>query len=163
MKAVALILLVTGSCISTSIAATDTLVDAVGFALTGTDDAKPLVIDRPNCVFGLGDEIFHLNNVETDRITIESYDQRSALGIDRYLRVGLHGRDTIYESTTQLQYDPSNELYRALKEKDASMFEPKHSSSNQHLLNLPSSEKGRMVRAWRYIYSNGCVGKKSTF
>jgi hypothetical protein len=42
---------------------------AVGFALTGRDDADPKVIgDRTKCVFAINNDIFRLNNVYTDRM-----------------------------------------------------------------------------------------------
>ena len=37
---------------------------AVGFVLTGKDNADPKVIDNlANCVFPINDEVFRLNNV----------------------------------------------------------------------------------------------------
>ena len=56
----------------TARAETDVFIRAVGFALTGSDDADPKVIgDRAKCVFAINNDIFHLNNVHTDRIPIE--------------------------------------------------------------------------------------------
>jgi hypothetical protein len=52
-------------------AETDVFMRTVGFALTGSDDADPKVIgNRAKCVFAINNDIFHLNNVHTDRITI---------------------------------------------------------------------------------------------
>ena len=52
-------------------AETDVFMRTVGFALTGNDNADPKVIgDRAKCVFAINNDIFHLNNVHTDRITI---------------------------------------------------------------------------------------------
>jgi hypothetical protein len=49
-------------------AETDLMMRAVGFALTGRDDADPKVIDRASCVFAIENELFRLNNVYTDRL-----------------------------------------------------------------------------------------------
>jgi hypothetical protein len=50
----------------------DVFMRAVSFALTGHDDADPKVIgDRANCVFAIGNDLFRLNNVQTDRIKIQ--------------------------------------------------------------------------------------------
>ena len=47
----------------TTHSATDVFMRAVGFALTGSDDAEPQAIDRANCVFAYKNDVFHLNNV----------------------------------------------------------------------------------------------------
>jgi hypothetical protein len=39
-------------------AETDVLMRAVGFALTGSDDAEPKTIDKSKCVFAIGKEPF---------------------------------------------------------------------------------------------------------
>jgi hypothetical protein len=36
---------------------------AVGFALTGKDNADPIIDNLANCVFPINDEVFRLNNV----------------------------------------------------------------------------------------------------
>jgi hypothetical protein len=62
-------------------AQTDVLIRAVGFALTGSDDAVPKVIgDRTNWVFAINNEIFHLNNVDADRITIQGWGAGNGRG-----------------------------------------------------------------------------------
>jgi hypothetical protein len=144
-------------------AADGILLKAVGFALTGTDNANVQIIDPPNCVFGIGSEVFHLNNVEIDRMPIQEFEEKTAYAVTRFVKIELHGDSTVYENTTQLQYDPQNEFLRILKEKSPSDFEPKHVSSNEHMLRLQTVEKDRVIRAWQYIYSHGCSGKKSPF
>jgi hypothetical protein len=58
----------------TAHAETDLFMRAVGFALTGSDDADPKIIgDRAKCVFAINNDIFRLNNVHTDRITIQGW------------------------------------------------------------------------------------------
>ena len=44
----------------TAHSATDVFMRAVGFALTGSDDAEPQAIDRANCVFAYKNDVFHL-------------------------------------------------------------------------------------------------------
>src|SRR5262249_23471252 len=46
----------------TARSATDVFMRAVGFALTGSDDAEPQAIDRANCIFAYKSDVFHLNN-----------------------------------------------------------------------------------------------------
>ena len=49
----------------------DLFLRAVGFVLTGSDDADQNVIgDRTNCVFAIDQNVYRLNNVHTDRIMI---------------------------------------------------------------------------------------------
>jgi hypothetical protein len=60
----------------TAHSATDVFMRAVGFALSGSDDAEPQPIDRANCVFAYKGDVFHLNNVHTDRIKIVGWENK---------------------------------------------------------------------------------------
>jgi hypothetical protein len=112
--------------------------EAVGFALTGSDDVKVRVIDRANCVFGINNEnkqIFHLNNVQTDRILFQNWVRKHPSWEEKYVTIELHGDATVYEETTTVNEalygttGPSGELAKLLKEKDPNFFKPKHTSS----------------------------------
>jgi hypothetical protein len=122
---------------------TDVFMRAVGFALTGRDDAEPKAIDRANCVFAYQDDVFYLNNVQTDRIQI----QENQFGIN----VVLHGDDIVVEHGV-VSTDPNGQSAKMHRE----------NRKEYHLI-LKTDELDRMKRAWRYIYSHGCVGKKSPF
>ena len=64
----------------TARAETDVFIRTVGFALTGSDDADPRVIgDRAKSVFAIKNDIFRLNNVHTDRITIQGWQRQQGL------------------------------------------------------------------------------------
>ena len=83
----------------TAHAETDVFMCTVGFALTGSDDANPKVIgDRSKCVFAIKNDIFHLNNVHTDRIAIQEWQQQQ--GSEQWVTVELHGDDVVFEETT---------------------------------------------------------------
>ena len=80
------------------------LLNAVAFALTGSDVTPVQVIDQANCVFmvnpktengRLVGEVFHLNNVPTDRISIQPW--KNVAG--PWVQVELRGASTIYEYT----------------------------------------------------------------
>src|SRR5690242_7873184 len=75
---------------------------AVGFALTGSDDAEPRAIDRHDCVFAYKKDVFHLNNVHTDRIKIQEWENK--LG-DKWIDVDLQGDDLVVEHTTEPMRD----------------------------------------------------------
>jgi hypothetical protein len=65
-------------------AETDVFLRAVGFALTGSDDADPKVIgDRSKCVFAIKSKIYRLNNVHTDRITIQEWQRKQPRGLEQ--------------------------------------------------------------------------------
>jgi hypothetical protein len=131
-------------------AESDLLLQAVGFALTGSDNAKVQIIDRKNCVFRIGSyDVFHLNNVHVDRLVFE----KSSFGIYD-LTVELHGNTPVYEETGNIFKDAGFTLPAGV---------PDHIISNEHTLNLDTKEPDRVQRAWKYIYSHGCVGKKSPF
>jgi hypothetical protein len=154
-------------------AESDTLLQAIGFALTGSDDAKVQTIDRANCVFRIENKMFHLNNIQVDRLVIRksgpppplplTADDPTARAIreatsgrhvdpkvDPTLVVELHGSGPVYEST---------DIFR-----DAGFDVPGPPlSSNEYTIELTTSESDRVSRAWQYIFSHGCVGQKSPF
>jgi hypothetical protein len=140
MKRVAFGVLLTAIIIASPRAETDTLIAAVGFALTGSDNAKVQVINRTQCVFGIENEVFHLNNLHVERISIQGLVQKSISGEIRTVTVDLHGEGVVHEVT----------MRRGI-------------TSSEKSLILNTSETERVIRAWQYIYANGCVGKKSPF
>ena len=113
---------------------TDVFMHAVGFALSGSDYAEVKAIDRANCVFAYQTDVFYLNNVQVDRISIQDWEIKPGM---KLINVGLHGDDVVVEHTT---------------------FDRK-----EYELRLLMGEVDRVKRAWEYIYSHGCVWKKSPF
>src|SRR5215471_16051164 len=80
------------------VATPDTFTQAVGFALTGSDDTEKIrIIDRANCVVGSqryeSTSIYHLNNVQLDRLVIQY--ERPAPPRFPYVSVELHGSSTV--------------------------------------------------------------------
>lgn len=148
---------------STVRAETDVFMRAIGFALTGSDDAEPKAIDRANCVFGLKKDVFHLNNVHTDRIFIQGWKQTTNFAEIRWVTVSLHGDDVVYETTSEPMKDDGSVLMQQMKEASPEAFKPHHYTYKEHELKLYTSDQDRVTRAWNYIYSHGCVGKKSPF
>jgi hypothetical protein len=117
---------------------------AVGFALSGSDYAEVKAIDRANCVFAYQSDVFYLNNVQADRITIQDWEIKPGM---KWINVGLHGDDVVVENTTE-----------PITDKNAKLFGRK-----EYELRLLMGEVNRVKRAWQYIYSHECVGKKSPF
>jgi hypothetical protein len=156
-------------------AETDVLLRAVGFALTGSDNAIVRPIDRAHCVFAIGRDIYRLNNVQTDRLGPKAWQRVNDNGVvlERWLTVELHGDDTVYETTDEpetplTEADVNPKLAAALKSKDAEFFNrkpkpPEHHVFNETTLRPASNDQDRITRAWKYIYGNGCVGKSSPF
>jgi hypothetical protein len=94
---------------------TDVFMQAVGFALTGSDDAVVKAIDRANCVFAYQDNVFHLNNVQVDRIQMQGWEMKGAYTKGgqpyQWINVGLHGEDVVVEHL------PTDELEKLLDPK----------------------------------------------
>jgi uncharacterized protein len=141
----------------------DVLLRAVGFALTGSDDANPSIIgNRANCVFAIGNEVYHLNNVHTDRITIQGWQQKtlySPTGLAKWVTVELHGDDVVFEEMTERR-EPLHLVPVAPHNTDPTVASE---SSKEHELKLNTDDQDRVKRAWQYIYSHGCIGKQSPF
>jgi hypothetical protein len=143
---------------------TDVFMRAVGFALTGSDDADPKVVgDRANCVFAIKNDVYHLNNVQTDRITIQGWQSQRPWGLEQWIAVGLHGDDVVFEETTEPPKDDDSQTMQQLRAAIPEMFKSHHNTYKEHELHLTTSDLDRVKRAWAYIYSHGCVGKKSPF
>ena len=135
----------------------DVFMRAVGFALTGRDDVEPKAIDRANCIFAVSeDDLFHLNNVQVDRISIEARDK---FGM-KWTSVGLHGDDVVVEHTT---LPMTEDIAKTFSPQSRQMHPRAFVSHREYELILKTSEVDRVKRAWEYIYSNGCIGKKSPF
>jgi hypothetical protein len=133
---------------TTAIAMEDPLMQAVGFALTGSDNTKVQIIDRKNCVFRIGSyDVFQLNNVQVNRLVIEK-------SFGMFVTVELHGNAPVYEQTGDMFKDAGFTLPAGV---------PDHGISNERTLDLVTKEPDRVQRAWKYIYSHGCVGKQSPF
>ncbi len=89
--------------------------NAVAFALTGSDGSAVRVVDQANCVFMINakteggrvvGEVFHLNNVQTDRLSIQPWQNIAG----RWVEVALRGSSTVYEYTGAYQIDSSNSV-----------------------------------------------------
>jgi hypothetical protein len=147
-------------------AQSDAFLNAVAFVLTGSDATPIRVVDQANCVFMVNPktekgrvvgEVFHFNNVQTDRISIQPWKDIAA----RWVQVDLRGSSTIYEYTGAYDVDTTNPLTREQQEKLQSLVRPRQSAS--FTLKLYTTETDRIVRAWQYIYTNGCKGSRSAF
>jgi hypothetical protein len=142
----------------------DVLMRAVGFALTGSDDAEPKAIgDRVKCVFAIKNNIYRLNNVHVDRITIQGWERKLPSVVDKWVTVALHGDDIVYEQTSEPAKDDGGEFSRQLRAVNPDAFKSHHYTYKETELRLATADQDRVTRAWTYIYSNGCVGKKSPF
>jgi hypothetical protein len=143
-------------------AETDVFVRAVGFALTGSDNADLKVIgNRANCVFAIKNELFRLNNVYTDRIKIQGWQDRRFGNLEQGVKVELHGSEIVFEIDVDPPKDDGSELTRQMRLQSPSMFEPHHYTFTQHELYLPTNNQDGVNTAWQYVYSHGCTGKRS--
>jgi hypothetical protein len=141
-------------------AETDSLMRALGFALTGSDDADLKVIDRANCVFAIKNELFRLNNVYTDRIEIQG-SQKQWLGVlEQSVTVTLQGAEIVFEETVEPPKDDGSELTRQMRLESPEMFKPHHYAYTRYELYLPSNDQDGVKTAWQYVYSHGCIGKQ---
>jgi hypothetical protein len=159
--------------VSMASAQADLFLVAVGFALTASDDTKVKLIDRTNCVFQVGKDVYRLNNVDIDRIKFESFVIAGGMSDGEHItRVYLHGKATVYEFFDKplafyyLEHASESEkpgIERLLKQEYPDYYKPQHNLSNEHTLYLKTNEGERVQRAWSYIYQHGCSGTKSPF
>jgi hypothetical protein len=141
----------------------DVFMRAVGFALTGSDDADPKIIDRANCVFAIKNDIFRLNNVHVDRIKVQGWQRTYFGSLEQWVTVALHGDDVVFEETTEPFKDDGSELMRSMRLANPDAFKSHHNTYKEHELKLMTNDQDRVTRAWTYIYGHGCTGKQSPF
>jgi len=133
---------------------------AVGFALTGNDNYEAKPIDRANCVFAYQNDVFHLNNVHVDRIKIQGWKMGDLV---TWTEVELHGDDVVVDHTTDPMKDDGSANTKQMRVTNPEVFRTQRNSYKQWKLHLYTNDVDRVTRAWQYIYSNGCIGKKSPF
>ena len=152
------------ACVTAAYGETDVFMRAVGFALTGSDDADPRVVgDRAKCVFVIKNDIYRLNNVHIDRIKIQGWERKWPTYIEHWVTVELHGDEVVFEQTSEPPKDDGSEVMRKMRAADPDMFKPHHYSYKEYELHLTTNDQDRVKRAWDYIYSHGCSGKQSPF
>ena len=140
----------------------DLLMRTVGFALTGSDNADLNVIgDRASCVFAVKNELFRLNNVYTDRINVQGRQRQSFGALEQWVAVTLQGDETVFEVTVDPPKDDGSELMRQMRVASPEMFKPHHYSYTHHELDLATNDQEGVKRAWQYVYSHGCTGKRT--
>jgi hypothetical protein len=143
-------------------AESDSLISAVEFALTGTNHVEPQVIGNvSNCVFVIKNELFRLDNVYTDRIKIQRWQDRRFGKLEQGVTVELHGSETVFEITTDSPKDDSSELTKHMRAESPEMFSPHHYTYTHYRLHLPTNDEEGVKRAWQRIYTDGCSGKRS--
>jgi hypothetical protein len=153
-------------CTTTARTEIDVFMRAVGFALTGSDDAEPKAVgDRTKCVFAIKNGVYRLNNVHTDRVTIQGWQRWDKLlgALKQWVTVRLHGDDAVFEEDTEPPKDDGSELMRQLRAANPDWSKSHHYSYKEHELHLTTNDQDRVKRAWDYIYAHGCIGKKSPF
>jgi hypothetical protein len=143
-------------------AETDVLVRTVGFALTGSDNAQPVVIDRVKCIFAIDGDVFHLNNIHTDKLRIEAQERKGGFVPRRWVSVVLHGDDIVFETTSTSLLDDGTEFMQQYKILHPDEFKPHHSATKDHTLVLNTADLDRVRRAWEYIYGHGCIGNNTS-
>jgi len=143
---------------------TDVFMRAVGFALTGSDDAESKAIDRANCVFAIKNKIYRLNNVHVDRLNIRGWTcLKGVCEAEHKITVELHGDDIVFEETTEPLKDDGSELMKAWRLANPDSFKSHHNTYKEHVLTLYIEDQDRVTRAWTYIYSHGCTGRQIPF
>jgi hypothetical protein len=84
--------------------------------LLDSDDAEPKVIgNRANCVFVIGNNVYHLNNVQTDRIKIQGWKSNNPYDPpEGWATVQLHGDDVVFEETKDGAKDDGFGIFDAI-------------------------------------------------
>lgn len=144
-------------------AESDILLEAISFAITGSDGANVIPIDRAKCIFRISDDTFYLNNVQTDRISIQNWKNK----LQQWATIELHGKDKVAEVYSPGIKFTGSELDQAAMARDPNFFakrgRPSAAPKNDYTITVYTREQDRLLKAWRYIYAHGCKGTSSPF
>jgi len=144
-------------------AADDVLLQAVSFALTGSDGSKVVAVDRAQCIFKIDNETYFLNNIYVDRISVRNWSNK--LG-NFWATVDLHGKKKVFEQFTPAPVFTGSESDRLSMSINPNYFaeaKARTSASTDYTLRVETRESDRLLKAWQYIYANGCKGMTSPF
>jgi hypothetical protein len=140
--------------------ADDVLLQAVSFAITGSDGAKVTAIDRAQCVFKVEDDTYFLNNVYVDRISIRNW----GAGVVVFATVDLHGKKKVVDSSPAKHTGSAGSAFNKMKMQDHPDYSKGgRTAESDKTIMIWTSESDRLVKAWEYIYANGCQGATSPF
>jgi hypothetical protein len=146
---------------SVSFAASDVLLQAVSFAVTGSDANEVLVLHRQHCIFQVDSQTYYFNNIYTDRISFQN--MKNGMG-DVWTNIEIHGNKTVVELHSEGVKFKGTELDYAMKATNPNFFDQQHTYGYaDYSLRVNTRESTRVVKAWQYIFANGCKGMKSPF
>jgi hypothetical protein len=113
-------------------------------------------------IVSINNEQFRLNNVYSDRIKIQGWQDRRFGKLEQGVTIDLHGGEIVFEITVEPPNDDGSELMRQMRAESPDMFKPHHYTYTRSELNLPTNNQDGVKRAWQYIYSHGCTGKQAS-
>jgi hypothetical protein len=135
-------------------------IHALSFALTGSDGSQVQTIDRKKCIFRIGADTYYLNNVQPDRLL---YAEK-ATRFGHVVTIELHGSTTVYANFVKaVKVDPNDspnvlELHRLNQQTRPEDYRDHVDKYSDWTLEISTNETARMLRVWKYIFSNGCSG-----
>jgi hypothetical protein len=140
----------------------DVLMQAVSFAVSGSDANKVVVVDRAQCIFKVKDDTYYFNNIYTDRVAFQYW--KNKLG-DEWATVDIHGKKKVVDHYSPPPTFTGSELDRQLMADNPNYFATKGqtASSSDETIRVNTRESDRLKKAWAYIYANGCKGMTSPF
>jgi hypothetical protein len=142
-----------------SLADSDVLLQAVSFAITGSDASKVVAIDRQRCIFKVDDDTYYFNSIYTDRIQLKGMKNNLTI----WTEVFLHGKTKVVDVfSAPLKYS-GTEIEKMIKAETPRVYQPHTDSYADYDFRVFTSEIDRLKRAWEYIYANGCKGMTSPF
>ncbi len=145
----------------------DAVAEAVAYALTGTDNTNNMNFDKSTCTavvrertnFGHKVLTYHLNQVFVDRLEVGQVPQHT------WYVSTLRSDQVIFEQIDvidQSEMDPKfTEMWKRLGGSLAQKPDAPISATDRDVLVVDDPQ--RTLRAWNYIFSHGCTGRRSAF
>jgi hypothetical protein len=124
----------------------DVLMQAVSFAVTGSDATKVVAVDRAQCIFKVGEDTYYFNNIYTDRILIRNWTNKLN---DNWATVDIHGKKKVVDHYTPAPRFTGSDLDRQMMALDPNYFATKASttSSTDDSIRVSTREYDRLQKA----------------
>jgi hypothetical protein len=146
--------------LSSSAAHADALVDAISFAVTGSDASSVTAVNRAKCIFNVDGNTFYFDNIQTDRL---KYRNMRSERRGNFTEIDLHGKQKVVDVLSKGATYDGSEFHRQLMQTAPGTFKDSVNSESDHTLFITTNESERLMSARQFIYSHGCVGQQSSF
>lgn len=145
----------------------DPYTEALGFAVTGRENADVKVIDWSTCAFEADGAVIRIGDIDRSRLAFAIRETMTGWGPVRRVTVTLHGDVPVYERIDKgldeegpWDDEAVRMLKRIVKERNPELFRDRKVAARDHTLTLATTDIERVRQDWTTVM-RGCVPRRS--